>query len=191
MKNPLPWKIPGYAPAPCCTYDNFDDVLACFKKTASDLFQWFSNDGMKANSDKCHVLLSTEENLTANVLNFNINNSNKEKLQGCNHWQSFKIWKSYRNLCGKARQKLYALSRMFSYTSLDQRKLIMKSFINSQFVYSPLIWMNHSRELNNKMTRIHEGTLRITYRDKKSTFDELFKKDNVKIHINNLQVLVT
>ena len=51
--------------------------------------------------------------------------------------------------------------------------------------------MNHSRELNNKMTRIHEGTLRITYRDKKSTFDELFKKDNVKIHINNLQVLVT
>ena len=94
-------------------------------------------------------------------------------------------------MCGKARQKLYALSRMFSYTSLDQRKLIMKSFINSQFVYSPLIWMNHNRELNNKMTRIHEGTLRITYRDKKSTFDELFKKDNVKIHINNLQVLVT
>ena len=27
---------------PYCTYDNFDDVLACLEKTASDTFQWFS-----------------------------------------------------------------------------------------------------------------------------------------------------
>ena len=24
-----------------CAYDNFDDVLACLEKTASDLFEWF------------------------------------------------------------------------------------------------------------------------------------------------------
>ena len=35
---------------------------------------------MKANADKCNLLLSTKEKLTANVSNFEIINSNKEKL---------------------------------------------------------------------------------------------------------------
>ena len=48
---------------PHCAYDNFDDVLACLEKTASDLFEWFSNNGMKANADKCHLLLSTKGKL--------------------------------------------------------------------------------------------------------------------------------
>ena len=65
-----------------------------------------------------------------------------------------------------------------------QRRLIMKSFISSQFGYCPMIWMNHSRALNNKINRIHERALRLVYRDKKSTFEELLNKDNsVKFHI--------
>ena len=81
---------------------------------------------------------------------------------------------------------------MSSYMDLGQRRLIMKAFINSQFGYCPLIRMNHSRALNNKINRIHERALRLVYRDKKSTFDELLTKDNsVKVHIKNLQVIVT
>ena len=37
---------------PYCAYDNSDDVLACLEKTALYLFEWFSNNGMKANADK-------------------------------------------------------------------------------------------------------------------------------------------
>lgn len=52
--------------------------------------------------------------------------------------------------------------------------------------------MNHSRELNNKIDRIHEKGCHIVHRNKKSTVDELLDKDNsIKIHIKNLQVLVT
>ena len=80
---------------------------------------------------------------------------------------------------------------MSSYMSLGQRSLIMKSFISSQFGYCSMIWMNHSRALNNKINRIHERALRLVYRDKKSTFEELLNKDNsVKFHIKNLQVIV-
>ena len=50
---------------------------------------------------------------------------------------------------------------MSSYIGLRQRRPIMKSFINSQFGYCPLIWMNHSRALNNKINRIHERVLRL------------------------------
>ena len=66
----------------------------------------------------------------------------------------------------------------------------MKAFAESQFGYCPLIWMFHSRELNNKMSRIHEKALRITYKDKSSTFQELLEKDNsVSIHHRNVQKL--
>ena len=50
--------------------------------------------------------------------------------------------------------------------------------------------MCHSRKYNNKINRLHERCLRIIYSDKKSTFDELLKKDgSVSIHTRNLQFL--
>ena len=52
--------------------------------------------------------------------------------------------------------------------------------------------MFHSRRLNNKINSIHERTLRITYQDNTSTFQELPNKDNsVSIHHRNLQILET
>ena len=52
--------------------------------------------------------------------------------------------------------------------------------------------MFHSRGLNNKINRIHERALRITYNDKSSTFQELLDKDNsVSIHHRNIRVLAT
>ena len=56
----------------------------------------------------------------------------------------------------------------------------MKSFIESQFGYCPLIWMFHSRGLNNKTNHIHEGALRITYNDKSSSYGESLTKDRSK-----------
>ena len=63
----------------------------------------------------------------------------------------------------------------------------MKAFVEFKFVYCPLIWMFHSRGLNNKINCIHERALRITYKDKSSTFQELLEKDNsVSIHHRNV-----
>ena len=64
----------------------------------------------------------------------------------------------------------------------------MKAFVESQFGYYPLTWMFHIRGLNNKIKRIHERALRITYKDKSSTFQELLEKDNsASIHHRNVQ----
>ena len=52
--------------------------------------------------------------------------------------------------------------------------------------------MFHSRCLTNKINSVHERTLRITYQDNTSAFQELLNKDNsVSIHHRNLQVLAT
>ena len=68
----------------------------------------------------------------------------------------------------------------------------MNAFFNSQFNYCPVIWMCHSRALNNKINRLHERCLRIIYNDKTSTFKELLEKDkSLSIHCRNIQVLAT
>ena len=76
--------------------------------------------------------------------------------------------------------------------NMQKRKIIVKSFVTSQFGYCPLIWMFHSRRLNNKINYIDERALRITYQDHISTFQELLNKDNSgSIHHRNLQALAT
>ena len=52
--------------------------------------------------------------------------------------------------------------------------------------------MFHSRGLNNKINRIHERALRITYNDKSSSYGELLTKDrSVTIHHRNIRALAT
>ena len=52
--------------------------------------------------------------------------------------------------------------------------------------------MFHSRQLNNRINKIPERALRLVYKDKKLTFDDLLKLDNsVNIHQGNLQILAT
>ena len=73
--------------------------------------------------------------------------------------------------------------------NIQKRRTIMKSFAISQFSYCSLIWIFHSRRLNNKINSIHERALRKTYQDNASTFQELLNQDNpISIHHRNLQV---
>ena len=73
---------------------------------------------------------------------------------------------------------------------LPKRKQIMNAFFKSQFSYSPLKWMMHSRKLNNKINLLHERYLSVTYNDGLSSFEELLERDNsVSVHNRNIQCL--
>ena len=71
-------------------------------------------------------------------------------------------------------------------------RVLLRSFVISQFQYCPLVWMFHSRQLNNKINRIHERALRIAHKDYESTFEVLLSRDqSVTVHTKNLQTLMT
>ena len=66
----------------------------------------------------------------------------------------------------------------------------MKTFIQSQFNYCPLVWMFHSRTLNNKINKLHARALRIVYKNENLTFQELLDiDDSVTTYHRNLQRL--
>lgn len=145
---------------------------------------------MKANADKCHLLLSTNGIFKIVIDGSEFENSSVEKLLGVNIDSKLSFHSHVSMLCDKANPKLHALARISPYMTLEKKKMIMKAFISSQFGYSPLVWMTHSRSLNNSINRIHERSLRIVYDDQISTFDELLDKDNsVSIHHRNIQNL--
>ena len=147
---------------------------------------------MKPYGDKCHLLVTTEKSVSVNIGGSNVTNKKEQKLVGTKFDSSLSYEGHITNLCKKASQKLHALARIVNYMDLPKRKVLMKAFITSQFSYCPLIWMLHSRTLNNRINNIHERALRLTYKDNKSSFKQLLEKDHsVTVHHKNLQVLVT
>ena len=92
------------------------------------------------------------------------------------------------SICKKTSRKLNVLARIAPYINIQKRRTIMKPLVTSQFStdiilgtlynifeisYCPLIWMFHSRRLNNKINSTHEKALMNTYQDNTSTFQEL------------------
>ena len=76
--------------------------------------------------------------------------------------------------------------------SIKQRRVLVKSFIESQFRYCPLIWLFHGRGIDNKINHLHERSLRIDYKENNGSFKELLKKDNsFTVHHRNIQSLAT
>ena len=93
-------------------------------------------------------------------------------------------------ICNQVSKKINALGRIANYVPLEKRRKVMKTFIESQFNYCPLIWTFHSRTIDNKINCLHERALSIVYSDFKSSFDGVIMKDNsFSTHERNIQNL--
>ena len=167
------------------------DVLTQIEKDTASLSIWFSDNFFKMNTDKCHLLVPGHDNdVKIKVGMEDIPGEKSVKLLGITINNNLDFDEHVANLCKKASQKLFALARIAPYMETSKLRILMKSFIEAQFSYCPLIWMYHSRKLNNRINRIHERALRIAYCDEKSTFNELLTKDNsLTIHERNIKNL--
>ena len=147
---------------------------------------------MKVNTGKSHLLLSGNSRATATIDNSYIESEDEQVLLGITIDSNLTFKNHINSICKNANQKLDAFARIAPYMNIQKRRTIMKYFVTSQFSCCPLIWMFHSRRLNNKINSTHERALRITYQDNATIFQELLNKDNsVSIRHRNLQVLAT
>ena len=142
---------------------------------------------MKPNGDKYNFLVTTEKSVSINIDGNNVENKKEQQLPCIKFDSSLSFKDHITSLCKKASQRLHALARTVNYMDLPKRKILMKVFITFQFSYCSLIWMFHSRTLNNCIDNIHERALKLTYKDNQSSFKELLEKDHsVTFHHKNL-----
>ena len=121
----------------CSLYTSGDkskDVIKALENDSKLLFNWFEINGMKANPDKSHLILSNSDtNLFAEIDGHKINNQNEADLLGITIDNKLTLNKHMSKLCKKASKKLHALMRVAKYMTKTQRKTIMSSFIYFQF----------------------------------------------------------
>ena len=147
---------------------------------------------MKGNTEKCHLIMSTDQTVNFQFGGSLIERSDCEKMLGVKIDYKLNFDEYVKTLYCKANNKLRALARATSYMSVEKKKILMNSLFNAQFNYCPLVLMLHSRRNNNIIRNLHERCLRLIYNDKNSSYEELLTKDgSVSIHHRNIQALET
>ena len=136
---------------------DIESVITKLKEDSQSLIEWANNNALRDNPNKFHLpLSSSDENISINVDQYQIYKSQHEILLGITIDNNMEFDEHVSRLCKKASQKLHALARVSNFMNVEQRRKIMKAFIASQFGYCPVVWMFHSRMLNNRINKIHE-----------------------------------
>ena len=63
-------------------HENIDEIIKHLQNAAAKLFKWFSGNQMKVNTDKCHLLLSTDESSEIYIWDYIIESNTCKKLLG-------------------------------------------------------------------------------------------------------------
>ena len=71
--------------------------------------------------------------------NIDMKNSKNEKLLGVIIENKLRFKSHIKNICKKASQKIWALSRLINYLGDSEKKMISNALIKSQFCYCPLV----------------------------------------------------
>ena len=151
---------------------------------------WFNQNYFLLNNDKCNLLITNhDDDISLKIGQDIIKGKKCVKLLVVKIDNKLDFTEHVSSICKKAGIKLHALARISKFMNKEKLQ-ILKAFIESQFGYCPLIWMFHSRTLNNKINKLHERSLRLVYNDQMSSFLELLDMDkSFTIHERNLQSL--
>ena len=85
--------------SPYCIRKTAEEIRAKFEKSPTLLFEWFENNEIKANPNKCHLPLSKNENFEGNINENNISNTKFEKLLGVTFDNRLNFNRHISNVC--------------------------------------------------------------------------------------------
>ena len=85
-----------------------------------------------------------------------ITSSTAETLLGINIDLDLNFENHLSTICTKVSREINALERIANCLFLEKRRILMKTFIESQYNYCPLTWMFHWRTINSKINRLHK-----------------------------------
>ena len=102
--------------------------------SSAKLFHWFPKNSMKANADKCHLLLSEKTKHVACYNHIQIEKNTLERLLGVTIVSDLKFNIHVNDLCKKATQKLNTLAQLSVYMDSSKKRTIIKAFIASHFI---------------------------------------------------------
>ena len=173
---------------------NLNELKSNLEKDSLNAIEWFKDNYMKLKTDKCKLLVAGHKDhpVSVNIGESTIKQNKQVELLGVVIDEDLNFKDHFNTKIQKANSKLAVIQININYLSFYQKKIVLSSFVHSHFSYAPLVWMFHSREINNKINRVHKKALRILYNDEDSTFEQLLAKDKAyTVHERNIQILLT
>ena len=172
----------------------FDEVTRKLQNGFLILDEWFFNNFLVLNSDKCQFMTLGTPNTPPNFKykNIKIKNSASEKLLGVILYNKPDFKEHLNTICKKANLKLHALNRISRFLSPEQHVLIINAYIKSLFSYCPLARMFCYRRIMHKINKIHERSLRLLLKNYKDDFQDLLRcSGDISIHQRCINSLLT
>ena len=111
------------------------EVIGNVEHDCSVLVEWFRDNYMTLNAIKCHLLVSglKDEHICASVGDAKIWEESSAKLLGILIDSNLSFHSHVKMIVKKASQKLTGILRLIPYLSERKRKLLIKTFFESQF----------------------------------------------------------
>ena len=117
--------------------ENKESVLKALEASSQKLFKWFKNNIMKVNSDKSHLFLSCNEPSLLVIDGSSIETNTKEVFRGITIDKDLEFDAMSIAFVKKRVKSLMFLLALYHPWTLEKRRIIMKTFIESQFGYCP------------------------------------------------------
>ena len=111
-----------------CGKNTAEQVTTKLEIASSKVLRWFSENAMKANKNKCHLLTSTDVNTTICLGENIVQNSESQNLLGVIVDKNLTFNMHVSKLCGNASKKLYALASLL-FHGFTETKIIELSWI--------------------------------------------------------------
>ena len=165
------------------SHKNTDTLKHVLEQESDTLIKWFNVNQMQANPDKFQAIAVGRgahdrlESLTIN--NTTIHCEESVKLLGIDIDFMLNFNKHISNLCKKAATQLDILLRLSKFLKPENKLLIYKSFIKSNFNYCPLVWHFCSKTDTDKLEKLQHRALKIAYSDFNTDYETLLHKANM------------
>ena len=115
-----------------------EKLLETLERETNILLEWFKCNEMKYNTVKFHLIIVNNQYNDIKIGNDIITSKTSVKLSGVTIDNKLNFNERVDNICKKANNKLHALARIAKYLSPDKLRILMKTFVESQFNYCPL-----------------------------------------------------
>ena len=144
-----------------------DNTLSAWGETVSKLIDtlesesnvaidWFTKNEIIINPDKFQAIIldkkkSNLTNIPLSIDNQTIESVSSVELQGIHLDDKLNFNLNISNICRSPANQLNALIRLKSYLSFNAKRVLINSYIISNFNYCPLVWMFSTAKSLNKI----------------------------------------
>ena len=172
---------------------NIPDLVKVLEEQSNVALDWLAYNEMIANPDKFHAIIVKKDRSDTTGINIRIKGQNIKtestvKLLGVKLDYKLNFDPHISDLCKKAANQLNILKRLKRFIGFETRKLLVQSFVYSNFNYCPIVWHFSSAKSLHKVERIQERALRFQYDDHNSSYQELLQRSGrCFMHVSRLR----